>query len=92
MRLLPKSLFVVVGPRVEMWVCKEDAEQMETMKQNSMKFSVGYMGIFNVGFNFGKGSTMKTSTTDNKLYKIEISGNSYEPMILAIDYDSPNFA
>ena len=73
-----------------MWVCKDDKEQMETMKNSNLTGSISYMDVFGLNFNFKKGATMKSETTDNKLYKIEIIGNAYDPQIMAIDYESPN--
>ena len=91
LRLIPKTVFLVVGPKVEMWVCKDDKEQMESMKNSSIKGNLGYMDVFGLKFDFKKGATMKSETADNKLYKIEIMGNAYDPQILAIDYESPNY-
>jgi hypothetical protein len=85
--LVPKAIIVIVSPKIDMWVNEYDKNELEKMKSSSMGFSIGYLNIVGLNFNFGKGSTMKTSKETDKLYRVTVDGNSYEPQILLVDYE-----
>lgn len=80
MPLLTKGFFVMVKPKVNMYVSAQDAQEMQ--KTSQLGLSVSVMGI---GFNFGKNDKMKTTRETDKLYKIEIEGNDPTPQIIAAD-------
>lgn len=77
---VPKTIFVVVKPEVDMYVTSEDKEAMES----SSSFGVG-VTVGPLEFNFNKGSTKNFEHEVGKLYKVELKGNSPVPQLLAID-------
>jgi len=80
MPLVVRNLFVVVGPKVEMYVSKFDAEEIEKKKNFGLSFSVA-----GVSFDFKKGSEFKRSDETDKLSKITIMGDSNTPQLMAIE-------
>lgn len=80
MPLLTKGFFVMVKPKVSMYVSAQDAQEMQKTSQLGLNVSV--MGI---GFQFGKNDRMKSTRETDKLYKIEIEGNDPTPQIIAVD-------
>jgi hypothetical protein len=71
-----------------MYVSENDKDELERTKNFSLNANLGYMEVCGLKFNFKKDSTFKSTKETDKLYKIQIEGNSYEPQILLVDYEA----
>eukprot|EP00818_Percolomonas_sp_WS_P010744 CAMPEP_0117453682 /NCGR_PEP_ID=MMETSP0759-20121206/10360_1 /TAXON_ID=63605 /ORGANISM="Percolomonas cosmopolitus, Strain WS" /LENGTH=346 /DNA_ID=CAMNT_0005246743 /DNA_START=648 /DNA_END=1688 /DNA_ORIENTATION=+ len=80
MPLVVRNLFVVVGPRVEMYVSRDDAEELQKKKTFGLSFSVA-----GISFDFNKGSELHRTDETNKLSKITIIGDSNTPQLMAVE-------
>lgn len=80
MPMVVRNLFVVVGPKIDMYVSKDDAEQIEKKKNFGLSFNVA-----GLEFNFQKGAQMEKQTAFNALSRITITGDSNTPQLLAVE-------
>lgn len=80
MPMVVRNLFVVVGPKIDMYVSKDDAEQIEKKKNFGLSFSVA-----GLEFNFQKGAQMQKETSYNALSRITINGDANSAQLLAVE-------
>jgi len=80
----PKTLFVAVKPFAEMFVAKDDAEELQKSKDFSVQAQIGFsVGSFD--FNFSRKDSFESKKETSKLYKVTLTGNSPTPLLLAVD-------
>lgn len=76
--LVPKAVYVMFNPKIELECGEKDAYTLHEMKQTSFSFGP---------FSSNKGSTLDIKQENEKNYRVTFNSNSNTAQIIAIDYD-----
>eukprot|EP00817_Percolomonadidae_sp_ATCC50343_P003930 CAMPEP_0117425430 /NCGR_PEP_ID=MMETSP0758-20121206/5686_1 /TAXON_ID=63605 /ORGANISM="Percolomonas cosmopolitus, Strain AE-1 (ATCC 50343)" /LENGTH=408 /DNA_ID=CAMNT_0005209875 /DNA_START=44 /DNA_END=1270 /DNA_ORIENTATION=+ len=78
--LMPKTIYVVYKPSVELTLSKDDAERLESKKSFGLKLSIGPLS-----FNYDKKTSTQKSEQKDGLYRFIIESKSDTPQVIAVD-------